>query len=57
MKSNDGLNDFKEYLERYCKEYGKSREEALGDAIVVEVGKAYGVTSDEVAAHLKNLPL
>lgn len=55
-KLSDGLNDFKEYLEKYCKTYGKSTEEALADAVVVEVGRAYNVTSKEVSTHLLNTP-
>lgn len=33
--------DFQEYVDKYCKGYHKSVEEALEHAIVVEVGKQY----------------
>lgn len=54
--SNDGLNDFSEYLEKYCKTHNKTVEDALGDAIVVEVGKTYNVTDKGISAHLLNTP-
>lgn len=42
--SEEIKKDFIEYLDRYCNKHKVTREEALTHAIVVEVGKYYGVT-------------
>lgn len=34
-------NDFKRYVDRYCRTYGLSVEEALEHNLVQEVGKQY----------------
>lgn len=43
MTSKIGLEDFKEYLERYCKDKGIDEETALKHAIVREVADYYGL--------------
>lgn len=43
MTSISGSKDFEEYLDRYCKQYKVTEEEALTHAIIREVAAYYNV--------------
>lgn len=50
--SEEIKKDFEQYLDKYCSTYKVTREEALGHAVVVEVGKHYGVNDQLINALL-----
>lgn len=44
----NGLQDFKEYIERYCLNKNITKEEAINHKIVRIVGRFYGLTENAI---------